>query len=176
MYQDLIDMDLLRQIQDEVLKEMSVDLAVNEIEDLAQEFKIGVKRSKDRRLGPNTKPQRYHDHHEWETLQKEFNQMEAEQVNDMEDVQFDSQKLSTRCPITKKTFVDPVMNPSCKHVYSRQGIMELMNDQGRAEVCLCPSLTVLVSRDWLQKGVLCVRLGGCQGHGQAVKIGGSRKD
>jgi len=154
MYCDLIDMDILRDIQMGVLQEMDVQLSAgHQIEDLAQEFKVRVLEKKNELLNANTKPRRHHDHARWKEFQDEVAGEAVDEVDDddMEDVQFDSQKISLKCPITKTTFVDPVMNPACKHVYSRAAIAQLM-DRGHAEVfARGRRLTSSVSRSRLQK-------------------------
>lgn len=42
---------------------------------------------------------------------------------------------STICPITQKEMVDPVKNRTCKHTYSRQGILQHIRNRGTSNRC-----------------------------------------
>lgn len=46
-------------------------------------------------------------------------------------------KQSLRCPLTQTIYVDPVGNPSCPHIFSRQSIISLAR-QNRSNYVRCP--------------------------------------
>jgi hypothetical protein len=58
---------------------------------------------------------------------------------DDDDIEFlnhqSSSEKSLKCPITMVLLEEPVKNKTCKHVYSKAGIMQLMGQKG---FCKCP--------------------------------------
>ncbi|KIW04289.1 uncharacterized protein PV09_04585 [Verruconis gallopava] len=57
----------------------------------------------------------------------------AEESDD--DVQISSTRISTKCPLTLREFVDPVMSTVCKHTFEKDAIVELIGNRPRTQ---CP--------------------------------------
>jgi SUMO ligase MMS21 Smc5/6 complex component len=61
---------------------------------------------------------------------------DGEEEEEDEDLMVAAEIVSYNCPITKRPFEQPVMAPKCKHVFSKDAIMQMPVANGLVEVRL----------------------------------------
>jgi len=61
-----------------------------------------------------------------------------EEENDEADIVVTAGKVSLICPLTQTPFIDPVLNPRCKHSYSALAIRSHLRNTARHTSNNCP--------------------------------------